>query len=62
MKRCSVQEQSDLFNNVTSPPALTSLQEHHDELVDLLGRLLWEVVQGAKSQASKEGDHEQDQR
>ena len=62
MKRCSVQKQSDLFSNVTAPPALTSLQEHHDELVDLLGRLLWEVVQSANSQASKESDHEQNQR
>lgn len=62
MKRCNVSEQSDLFSNVTAPPALTSLQEHHEELVDLLGRLLWEVVQEANAHASKESDHEQDQR
>jgi hypothetical protein len=60
MKRCSVRGQSDLFNNATAPPALTGLQGT-DELVDLLSRLLWEVVQGAKSQANKEGDHDQDQ-
>ena len=62
MKRYDVSEQSDLFSNVTAPPALTNLQEHHDELVDLRGRLLWGVVQGANSRVNKEIGHEQDQR
>ena len=36
MKRSNVQEQADLFSSVPAAPALTSLQLHHDELVDLL--------------------------
>jgi hypothetical protein len=62
MKRSNVQEQADLFSNVPAPPALTTLQYHRDELVDLVGRLLWEVVQGPSARASKENSHEQDQR
>jgi hypothetical protein len=62
MKRGNAQEQTDLFSNVPAPPALTTLQLHHNELVELIGRLLWEVVQGPATQASKENAHEQDQR
>ena len=62
MKRSNVQEQSDLFTSMPGPPALTSLQEHHHELVELVSRLLWEVVQGSHKQTKKESNHEQDQR
>ena len=62
MKRSNVQDQFDLFSNMLAPPAMTTLQHHHDELVELLGRLLWEVVQGPNKQANKEHAHEQDQR
>lgn len=62
MKHSNAQEQADLFSNVPAPPALATLQLHHDELVDLVSRLLWEVVQGPTTQASKENAHEQDQR
>jgi hypothetical protein len=62
MKHSNVQEQSDLFSNVPAPPALATLQLHHDELVDLISRLLWEVVRGPTAQASGENAHEQDQR
>ena len=61
MKRSNVQEQADLFSNVPAPPGLTTLQNHRDELVDLIGRLLWEVVQGPTAAAPKENGHEQDQ-
>ena len=62
MKRSDVQDQFDLFSNMPAPPAMAALQHHRDELVELLGRLLWEVVQGPHKQTSKEIVHEQDQR
>ena len=62
MQRRNVQEQTDLFSNVSAPPTMATLQLHHNELVDLTSRLLWEVVQGPTAQASRENAHEQDQR
>jgi hypothetical protein len=44
MRRSNEQEQNDLFSNLPAPPAMTTLQLHHDELVDLIARLLREVV------------------
>jgi hypothetical protein len=61
MKRSNVQEQPDLFNSVPAPPGLATLQRHRDELVELLGRLLFEVVQDPSVIATKESGHEQDQ-
>jgi len=61
MKRRNAQEQTDLFSNVPAPPALATLQLHHDELVDLISRLLWEVVQGPTTQVCRENAHEQNQ-
>jgi hypothetical protein len=62
MMHSNVQEQADLFSSVTAPPVLTTLQHHRDELVDLIGRLLWEVVHGPSAAAREENSHEQDQR
>jgi hypothetical protein len=62
MRRSNAQEQSDLFINVSAPPVVATLQLHHHELVDLISRLLWEVVRGLTAQASGEIAHEQDQR
>lgn len=62
MKHSNAQEQTDLFSNVPAPPALATLQLHHDELVDLISKLLWQVVHGPTTQASKGSVHEQDQR
>jgi hypothetical protein len=62
MRRSNEQEQNDLFSNLPAPPAMTTLQLHHDELVDLIARLLREVVQVGSTQASQENAHEQDQR
>ena len=61
MKHGKVQEQADLFSSVPAPPGLTTLQNHRDELVDLIGRLLREVVQGPTTTPSKGNSHEQDQ-
>lgn len=61
MKRGNMQEQFDLFGNQRPPPVIATLQLDHKELVDLVGSLLREVVQGATTQASKEKAHEQDQ-
>ena len=61
MKHGSVQEQSDLFSSVPAPPRLTTLQHHRDELIDLMARLLQEVVQGSTATPSKGNGHEQDQ-
>lgn len=63
MRRSNAHEQTDLFSNVAAPSALATLQLHHDELVDLISKLLWEVVvQGLTPPASTENAHEQDQR
>lgn len=62
MKRSNLQEQPDLFSDVPAPPAVRTLQIHHNELVDLIGRLLQEVVQDPATQASKDDAHEQDHR
>jgi hypothetical protein len=62
MTRSNVQEQGDLFSNTPTPPGLTTLQHHRDELIDLIGRLLWEVVQGPAAVANKEESDEQDKR
>ena len=62
MKLSDPQEQADLFSNAPAPPPMATLHLHHNELIDLLSRLLWEVVQGPRAQASREKVHEQDQR
>ena len=55
--------QRDLFNSVPAPPALASLQSHHDELVELLSQLLWTVVHSnTETIKTQENGHEQDQR
>ena len=54
--------QTDLFEVAAVPAPLRSLQLHHDELVDLLSRLLWQVVAGqADPVEHAEDDDEQDQ-
>lgn len=62
MKHGNVQEQADLFSSVPAPPGLTTLQHHRVELIDLIGLLLWEVVQGPVAVANKERSNEQDKR
>jgi hypothetical protein len=61
MKQTSVAVQTDLFNGAPAPPALSSLQHNHDELVSLLSRLLREVVV-SPPQTIEENAREQDQR
>jgi hypothetical protein len=61
MNRRNVPSQSDLFTGDPAPPVVTSLQRHHDELVDLVSKLLQEVVLDPLVQVEKEKDHEQDQ-
>ena len=62
MRQSSVPVQTDLFSNVPAPPALSSLQHCHEELVDLVSKLLWEVAQGQDAHVRGEKAHEQDQR
>jgi hypothetical protein len=52
--------QTDLFDSSDAPPTLTSLQLHHDDLVDLLSQLLWQVVRNAESNLRVEDSNEQD--
>jgi hypothetical protein len=52
--------QTDLFDSVGTMPTLTSLQLHHDELVDLLSQLMWQVVRDAEHNRSAEDSNEQD--
>jgi hypothetical protein len=53
--------QTDLFDSAGLLPMLTSLQLHHDELVDLLSQLLWQVVRDADGNQHLEEGNEQDQ-
>jgi len=53
--------QTDLFGDGAALACLTSLQLHHDELVDLLSQLLWQVARDADPVPSLEDDDEQDQ-
>lgn len=62
MKRSNVRVQTDLFSDAAAPPALTSLQNNHDQLAELLSKLLWEAVQDPDVQATTEDGHEQDHR
>lgn len=61
MKRDPSTVQHDLFSSVPAPPALTSLQLHHDELVELLSRLLWQVASSPEPAQLQESSDEQDQ-
>lgn len=53
--------QTDLFDAATARTPLTSLQLHRDELVELLGQLLWQVATQADAGQRPEDDDEQDQ-
>jgi hypothetical protein len=53
--------QTDLFDAATAPAPLTSLQLHHDELVELLSQLLWQVASRADAPQRLEDSDEQDQ-
>lgn len=53
--------QTDLFDAATAPAALTSLQLHRDELVELLSQLLWNVASQADAAQQLEDDNEQGQ-
>ena len=44
MKRSSVTVQADLFNDVPAPPAFPKSHPNHDELVELVAKLLREVT------------------
>jgi hypothetical protein len=52
--------QTDLFDSVGTMPTMTGLQLHHDQLVDLLSQLMWQVVQEAEHNRSEEDGNEQD--
>ena len=57
MKRNPQHRQADLFDSDTR--ALQTLESRQEELVDLLGRLLWQVV-SAQVVADQGGEDEQD--
>ena len=63
MKPSHLPIQRDLFSSVPAPPALASLQQQHDELVELLSQLLWNVAHSnTETIKTQETCHEQDQR
>ncbi len=63
MKQSHLPVQRDLFNSVPAPPALAGLQSHHDELLELLSQLLWDVAHSTTEMIkNQENAHEQDQR
>jgi hypothetical protein len=53
--------QTDLFDTPAAATPLRSLQLHHDELVDLLSQLLWQVASRGDAAQRPEDDDEQDQ-
>jgi hypothetical protein len=61
MKRRSSCTQIDLFSSDPVAPPLADLQFHHEELVELLSRLLWEVAADIGETTAKEGNDDQDQ-
>lgn len=61
MKGNHVQVQADLFSHDPVPAGLMIPPPNREQLIDLIGRLLWEVVQGPTVAESKETNHEQDQ-
>ena len=61
MKRSNPTVQNDLFSSVPTPPALTTLELHHDELVELLSQLLWQVASNPDPIPLQESSDEQDQ-
>jgi hypothetical protein len=52
--------QADLFDSGASLPSLTNLQLPHEELVELLSQLLWQVAQDADAIRGQEDEDEQD--
>jgi hypothetical protein len=62
MKRSNPIVQHDLFSSVPAAPPLTSLESHHDELVELLSRVLWELACGAVETMAKEVGNDEDHR
>lgn len=62
MKRTRVPMQSDLFSSMPTVSVLTNLQQGHDELVDLLSKLLKEAIQELPGRTTQETSHDQDQR
>ncbi len=53
--------QTDLFDAVAASMPLANLQQHHDELVELLSQLLWQVASQVDVAERLEDDDEQDQ-
>ena len=53
--------QADLFDAATAPAPLTRLQQRHDDLVELLSQLLWQVASQSDVVEHMEDDDEQDQ-
>lgn len=53
--------QTELFDSALSPLPQASLEQAHDELVDLLSQLLLQVVCNADAVQLRENSDEQDQ-
>ena len=53
--------QTDLFDAVAPSMPLANLQQHQDELVELLSQLLWQVASQGDIAERLEDDDEQDQ-
>jgi len=58
MKPSNPPAQRDLFNSAASPPMVTTLQQRHDELVELLSQLLWEAAAITDQPTSREDGNE----
>lgn len=58
MNRRNPCAQRDLFSNASAPPMLMALQLQHDDLVELLSRLLWDVAQATNPSIQETGDEQ----
>jgi hypothetical protein len=62
MKPSPQSAQGDLFISQATPLPLAKVQLRHEELVELLGQLLWTVIHSAQMNKASETGNEQDQR
>jgi hypothetical protein len=60
-RRARPSVQTDLFDRASSVARLAGLQRHHEEFIDLVSQLLWQVASGADQTQGVEDSDEQDQ-
>ena len=57
-RRARLPAQANLFESAEAPPTLSRLPQRHNELIDLLGQLLWQVASQMQSAQPLESNDE----